>query len=123
MRNVIAFALLLGSAVLGAAETTTTAAGEYAKHFGPLKDLTVAVAQAMPIEHWAFRPHPESMNFGMLMSHIATTNYQFCAGLMDSASLEHPDAITVVSRALNYSKDLTLDLDPYTVAVIEIRAE
>jgi uncharacterized damage-inducible protein DinB len=84
MRNVIVFALLLGSAVLGAAETTTTAAGEYAKHFGPLKDLTVAVAQAMPIEHWAFRPHPESMNFGMLMSHIATTNYQFCAGLMDS---------------------------------------
>jgi len=45
------------------------------------------------------------------------------AGLTDSASLEHPDAIKVVSRALNYSKDLALDLDPYTVAVLEIRAQ
>jgi alpha-N-arabinofuranosidase len=45
------------------------------------------------------------------------------AGLKDSASLEHPDAIAPVSRPLNYAKDLTLDLDPYTVAVIEIRVE
>jgi alpha-N-arabinofuranosidase len=45
------------------------------------------------------------------------------AGLTDSASLEHPDAIKPVSRALHYAKDLTVDLDPYTVAVVEIRAE
>jgi len=38
----------------------------------------------MPPEQYAFRPHPESMNFGELISHIATTNYQFCAGLKDS---------------------------------------
>jgi alpha-L-arabinofuranosidase len=44
------------------------------------------------------------------------------AGPMDSASLEHPDAIAPVSRPLNYAKDLTLDLEPYTVAVLEIRA-
>ena len=45
------------------------------------------------------------------------------AGPMDSASLEHPDAIAPVSRTLGYAKDLTVDLDPYTVAVVEIRAE
>ena len=45
------------------------------------------------------------------------------AGLTDSASLEHPNAIAPVSRTLNYAKDLTVDLDPYTVAVVEIRAE
>ena len=45
------------------------------------------------------------------------------AGPLDSASLEHPDAITPVTRTLDYSKDLTVDLDPYTVAVVEIRAE
>ena len=45
------------------------------------------------------------------------------AGLTDSASLEHPDAITPVSRTLTYAKDLTVELDPYTVAVMEIRAE
>ncbi len=45
------------------------------------------------------------------------------AGLTDSASLEHPDAIAPVSRTLTYARDLTVDLDPYTVAVVEIRVE
>ncbi len=45
------------------------------------------------------------------------------AGLMDSPSLERPDAIAPVSRALNYAKDLTVDLEPYTVAVVEILAK
>jgi alpha-N-arabinofuranosidase len=45
------------------------------------------------------------------------------AGPKDSASLENPNAIASASRALNYAKDLTVDLDPYTVAVVEIRAE
>jgi alpha-N-arabinofuranosidase len=51
------------------------------------------------------------------------TLHTVSAGLMDSASLEHPDAIVPVSRPLNYAKDLTVDLEPYTVAVLEIRAE
>jgi hypothetical protein len=38
----------------------------------------------MPAEKYAFRPHPESMDFAALISHTATTNYQFCAGLKDS---------------------------------------
>src|ERR1035438_4742822 len=45
------------------------------------------------------------------------------AGLKDSASLENPSAIAPVTRTLAYAKDLTIDLDPYTVAVVEIRAE
>ena len=38
-----------------------------------------------------------------------------------TASLEHPDAIAPVSRAIDYSKDLTLDLAPFSVMVLEIR--
>jgi alpha-N-arabinofuranosidase len=45
------------------------------------------------------------------------------AGLTDSASLERPDAIALVSRTFAYAKDLAVDLEPYTVAVLEIRAE
>jgi alpha-N-arabinofuranosidase len=45
------------------------------------------------------------------------------AGLKDSASLENPNAIAPVSRTLNYAKDLNVDLDPYTVAVVEIRTD
>jgi len=51
------------------------------------------------------------------------TLHTITAGLMDSASLDHPDAIAPVSRPLNYAKNLSVDLEPYTVAVIEIRAE
>jgi alpha-N-arabinofuranosidase len=49
--------------------------------------------------------------------------YTISAGLKGSASLENPNAITPASRTLVYAKDLTVDLDPYTVAVVEIRAE
>jgi alpha-N-arabinofuranosidase len=45
------------------------------------------------------------------------------AGLKDSASLDHPNAIAPVSRTLVYAKDLTVNLDPYTVAVVDIQAE
>ncbi|MBV9037598.1 MAG: alpha-N-arabinofuranosidase, partial [Acidobacteriaceae bacterium] len=51
------------------------------------------------------------------------TLHTVSAGLTDFASLEHPDVIAPVSRPLEYAKDLAVDLAPYTVAVIEIRAE
>jgi alpha-N-arabinofuranosidase len=44
------------------------------------------------------------------------------AGLTDRASLEQPDAIRPVSRTIEYAKDLAVELEPYTVAVVEIRA-
>ncbi|MEP6756523.1 MAG: alpha-N-arabinofuranosidase [Chthonomonadales bacterium] len=45
------------------------------------------------------------------------------AGLMDSASLAHPNAIAPISQPFNYAKDFSVELEPYTVAVVEIRAE
>ena len=68
----------------GSARAADAAAAEYARHLQALGDLSVAVAQTMPAEKYGFKPHPESMNFGELMAHIATTNYQFCAGLRDA---------------------------------------
>ncbi|HKW97899.1 MAG TPA: DinB family protein [Bryobacteraceae bacterium] len=81
-RAAVALAVLLP--LSSAPSMSTPAAGEYAKHFGALAKLSIAVAQAMPAEKYGFRPHPESMDFAQLMSHIATTNYQFCAGLKDT---------------------------------------
>ncbi|MBZ5597745.1 MAG: DinB family protein [Acidobacteriia bacterium] len=85
-RTVTVLAVLLPLLLLpaNAGGASASAAGEYSNHFGALGELSVAVAQAMPPDQYAFRPHPESMDFGQLMSHIATTNYQFCAGLKDS---------------------------------------
>lgn len=65
-------------------------ATDYSQHFGALSKLSVAVAEAMPPEQYAFRPDPGSMSFGDVMSHIATTNYQFCAGLKDVSSPAMP---------------------------------
>jgi alpha-N-arabinofuranosidase len=50
------------------------------------------------------------------------TLHTISARLNDQASLENPEAISPVSRLFDYARDLTIDLDPYTVAVLEIRA-
>ena len=109
-RAVVALAVLL-PLWLSTADTIavpTKAAGEYAKHFGALTQLSIAVAQAMPAEQYTFRPHPESMTFGQLISHIATTNYQFCAGLNDAAppalpsSTEKDGVVKFLSDSFDY---------------------
>ena len=84
-RSVVALSLVLSFVSASAAAAPASAAGEYSKHFAALSDLSIAVAKAMPADQYGFRPHPESMNFGELMSHIANTNYAFCAGLKDSS--------------------------------------
>jgi uncharacterized damage-inducible protein DinB len=83
--NVVGSLALISLTVLttGARALAGEAAGEYAKHSEALWKLSIEVAEAMPAKEYGFRPHPESMDFGALMSHIATTNYQFCAGLKD----------------------------------------
>jgi uncharacterized damage-inducible protein DinB len=95
-RAVVVLAVLLPLSRVPAhpAAAPSNAVGEYSKHLGALSELSVAVAQAMPPEQYRFRPHPESMNFGELISHIANTNYQFCAGLKDSDPPAMPSPTT-----------------------------
>ena len=51
------------------------------------------------------------------------TVYTVNAGLMESCSLEYPDRIHPVESTLPYTQDLTIELTPYTVAVVEIVTE
>lgn len=104
---VLAVLLSLSLSTTDAAAVPANAAAEYSKHFDALAKLSIAVAQAMPPEQYGFRPHAESMNFGELMSHIATTNYQFCAGLKDSDSptLPSPAGKDAVVKFLSDSFD------------------
>jgi uncharacterized damage-inducible protein DinB len=94
----------------------SNAAGEYAKHSAALSQLSVAVAQAMPPDQYIFRPHSESMDFGQLMSHIATTNYQFCAGLKDSqppalpSPTEKDTVVKFLSDSFAYCADVISNL-------------
>jgi len=45
------------------------------------------------------------------------------AGLNEAPSLGDPDSIAPATRSMPYTRDLTVELDPYTVAVVEITAE
>ncbi|HJS98227.1 MAG TPA: DinB family protein [Terriglobales bacterium] len=109
-----AFAVLALGSLFVALGTTSSlpSSGEYARHFGALSKLSIAVAQTMPADHYNFRPHPESMDFGQLMVHIASTNYQFCAGLKDSAPPKSPsptdkDAIiNFLTASFDYCSDV-----------------
>ena len=46
--------------------------------------------------------------------------YTVKAELGDTPSLENPDRIKPVQSTMSYARDLPIDLDPHTVAVIEI---
>lgn len=59
-------------------------AAEYYQHLDALVKLTIAVAEAMPQGEYDFRPDPPSMSFGEQLLHVASTNYDYCAGLKDS---------------------------------------
>ena len=115
-RSLLAVIVLISSFVLagGASGALSNAAGEYAKHFAALSQLSVAVAQAMPPEQYGFRPHTESMDFGQLMSHIAATNYQFCAGLKDSEppALPSPTEKVAIVKFLSDSFDYCSSIIP-----------
>ena len=50
------------------------------------------------------------------------TRYTVTSGLRDAASLDQPDRIKPVVRTIDYRPDMTIDLEPYSVAVIEIVA-
>jgi len=113
-RMVAVLVALLPFSLANSTPAPADAAGEYSKHFSALSKLSVEVAQAMPPDQYGFRPHPESMNFGELMSHIATTNYQFCAGLKDSdpPSLPSPTNKDAVVKFLSDSFDFCSSVIP-----------
>jgi alpha-N-arabinofuranosidase len=52
----------------------------------------------------------------------AVSVHTVSAGLTDAPSLEAPDRIAPMTRAMPYARDLAIELDPYTVAVVEIAA-
>jgi uncharacterized damage-inducible protein DinB len=99
-----------------AGPASASAAGEYCKHFGALTQLSIAVAQAMPADRYGFRPHPESMDFGQLMQHIASTNYQFCAELKDADAPALPadtgkdETVKLLSSSFEYCSGIISNL-------------
>ncbi len=56
------------------------------KHWQVSKELTLAVANAMPEADYIFRATPAEMTFGEQMNHIALGNTSYCARAMNTKS-------------------------------------
>jgi uncharacterized damage-inducible protein DinB len=121
--------LLAGFAHLEAAKTDAAVAKPatagvftqvFSKHWTTAKELTIAVADAMPAEDYGFKPVPDEMSFGEQMLHIADANYSYCALLSDAKSpfVELPkDAKVEKAEAL---KQLTGSFDYCSSAFSEM---
>jgi uncharacterized damage-inducible protein DinB len=59
---------------------------EFVKHWKTARELTLAVADAMPAENYDFKPNPEEMSFGEQMAHIAQANDSYCARMSGGKS-------------------------------------
>jgi uncharacterized damage-inducible protein DinB len=64
----------------------------FAKHWQIAKEFTLAVAEAMPAESYDFKPNPEELSFGRLMTHIAAQNSDSCASATGTKPLAEPAA-------------------------------
>jgi alpha-N-arabinofuranosidase len=51
------------------------------------------------------------------------TLYTIAAPLNATASFDHPEIFTPLSRSMAYARNFSVDIDPYSVAVVEIQAE
>lgn len=55
------------------------------------RDLADA-AEAMPVEEYAFKPHPDSRTFAALVGHVASANYFFCSMAKGASPMSTPAA-------------------------------
>ena len=90
MRKLITVALILSAAPVFASDSKF--ATEFAQRWARTRKLAVGVADAMPPVQYEFRPDPGSMTFAEQLTHIAKTDYQFCAGLKDAPLPSQPNA-------------------------------
>ncbi len=67
-------------------KTQSKYASEFGKHWKTARELTLAVADAMPAENYDFKPNPEEMSFGEQIAHIAGGNYSYCSRMTNSKS-------------------------------------
>ena len=76
----------------------------FAKHWQVAKEFTLAVAEAMPADRYDFKPNPEQLTFGRLMTHIGAQNSDSCATATHTTPLPEP-AVHDKTTALKYLVD------------------
>ena len=89
---------------LSAAAAENDSKAIFAKHWQIAKEFTLAVAEAMPAESYDFKPNPEELSFGRLMTHIAAQNSDSCASATGTKPLPEP-AATDKQTAIKFLTD------------------
>jgi hypothetical protein len=69
------------------------------KHWKTSGEFTIAVADAMPAENYGFRPNPEEMSFGELITHIGAFVFLGCQSASGISVPEFPAKINEWARA------------------------
>ena len=91
----------------------------FAKHWQLAREFTLAVAEAMPAESYDFKPTPEQLTFGRLMTHIAAQNSDSCAVATGTTAVPEPQVRDKVT-AIKY---LTETFDACAAAVAAMPPE
>jgi uncharacterized damage-inducible protein DinB len=107
---VSSFALQLSAAQSG---DNNVLVNELVKHWQTSKDLTLAVANAMPDDQFAFKASAAEMSFGGQMNHIAQANGFYCGSANGEKNpLEKPadDTKATAVKSLNTTFDYCLDV-------------
>lgn len=78
------------------------------------QNIMVAAAEEMPADKYGFKPTPESMSFGQLILHVATSNEGLCAEISGAApapktdltaTSSKNDLVTLLKSAFDYCVD------------------
>ena len=83
----------------------TTLKDSLIKHWKVTGEFTLAVADAMPADGYAFKPVPEELSFGQLMLQIAGANVNACSL---ASGMKRPEVPASVAQAV---KDERADVD------------
>ncbi len=90
---------LLAILVLGVpAIAQTTIKDSLAKHWTTTAEFTLAVAKLMPADDYGFKPVPEELSFGQVVTQIAGANLNACANASGMKRPAIPDKISQAVR-------------------------
>ena len=86
MKLPVILAVFVSCFGLASAQDSHALVDAMVKHYQSSRELTLAVADAMPAENYSFKATDAEMSFGEQMNHIANANVNYCATAMDAKS-------------------------------------
>jgi len=87
-------------------------AAEYGKHWKTARELTLAVADAMPADGYGLKPDPGEMSFGEQIAHIAQANYGYCSAFTKAKS--------PFTKPANFDKETVMKLAGESINIMSM---